>query len=153
MQSCFDKTYTKMSQVQQSLIWTCLLMRSLPTSKRCTKWNQVLLQLRRMLRGIVIRQLHSSLLASSSFMASEASRESTREWVALASPFACCSCVPSRDSPKWRARSQARFISEGVTGSHCEKSGTWTLGRVTVQRCQTTEALPALFRGIWFTTN
>lgn len=57
-------------------------MRSLPTSKRCTKWNQVLLQLRRMLRGIVLRQLHSSLLASSSFMASEASRVRVRasEW-------------------------------------------------------------------------
>ena len=126
MQSCFDKTFTKMSQVQHSLIWRCLLMRSLCTSKRCTKWNPVLLQLRRLLRAIVTGQVHFSLLASSPFMASEACRERTCEWVALASPFACCSRVPSRDFPKWRACSQARLVSGGVTRSHNEKTAQTT---------------------------
>ena len=43
----------------------------------------------------------SSLLASSPFKSSE---ESPRENAnALASPFACCSRVTSRDFPKWRA--------------------------------------------------
>ena len=45
------------------------------------------------------------------YMAREASRERTREQVAkpfsLPSPFACSSRVTSRDSPKWRACSQA----------------------------------------------
>ena len=51
--------------------------------------------------------------------------ERTQEWVAkpwgedksfppltLTSPFACCSCVTSRDSPKWRACSQTTCIEE-----------------------------------------
>ena len=51
--------------------------------------------------------------------------ERPQEWVAkpwgeaesipphtLASPFACCCCVTSRDSPKWRACSQATCIEE-----------------------------------------
>lgn len=42
----------------------------------------------------------SSLLAGSPLKASETSRERTH---ALASHFACCSCVTSRDCPKWRA--------------------------------------------------
>ena len=89
-------------------------------------------------------QVHSSLLPSSPFMESKASRERTREWVALASPFACFSRVISRDPIKWKACSQARFVSGRVTRPHNEK---------TAQRCHTTEALLVLFRGTWFTIN
>ena len=41
----------------------------------------------------------------------ETAREKRRIFppLALASPFACCSCVTSRDSPKWRACSLAKF--------------------------------------------
>ena len=46
-----------------------------------------------------------SLQASSPFMARELSHERTP--LALAAPFACCSCVTFRDSPKWRACSPA----------------------------------------------
>ena len=46
----------------------------------------------------MLRTLSFSLLASSLFMSE-----------ALASPFACCSRVTSRDSPKWRACSQVSF--------------------------------------------
>ena len=47
--------------------------------------------------------------ASSPFMARELSHEKTP--LALAGPFACCSCVTFRDCPKWRAcsRATARF--------------------------------------------
>ena len=50
-------------------------------------------------------QTRGSLLTSSPFMVCEASRERTCEQglLALASPFAGCSCVTSRDSTKWTA--------------------------------------------------
>ena len=43
--------------------------------------------------------------ANSPFMARELSHERTP--LVLAAPFACCCCVTFRDSPKWRACSQA----------------------------------------------
>ena len=50
-----------------------------------------------------------SLQTSSPFMARELSHERTP--LALAAPFACCSCVTCRDSTKWKAcsRATARF--------------------------------------------
>ena len=58
----------------------------------------------------------TSLLASSPFMASKANCKSENVPLTLTSPFACCSCITSRDSPKWRtclqANWQQRFLAQ-----------------------------------------